>query len=225
MKHWMVLILGMALFVPVHGAEEGQFEGRVVVEWMDDPFVPTMKLVEEFRFHQADGKIWKAPSGQVLDGKGLPPLFKHLAGQPFEGGFRKSAVLYDAAAHRMDMPWDAAQRMFYEASVLEGVFSADAKAMYAVLATQGSRWELKGSRCFGSCHGSTLPLEWRPVVDERKVNELVAWARAADPELREIDVRARRAIKAFGPHIFTQPECDDLFSGSTRIRKHCNDRR
>lgn len=225
MKQWTILLLGMAMFVPAQGAEEGQFQGRVLVEWIDDPFVPILALAEDFSYHQSDGRVWIATKGQKLDGKGLPPLFKHLAGAPFDGGFRKSALLYDAAAHRMDMPWDAAQRMFYEASVTEGVFSADAKAMYAVLAAQGSRWELKGSRCYGTCHGATLPLEWRPVVDERKVDDLVAWARAADPALNDIDKRARKAIKADGPHIFTQPECDDLFSGSTRIRKHCNDRR
>jgi hypothetical protein len=101
------------------------------------------------------------------------------------------------------------------------VFPTDAKAMYAVLAAQGSRWEIKGSHCFGSCHGATLPLEWRPMVDERKVGELVAWVRAADPSLEEIDERARKTIKSPGPHIFEQPPCEGMYSGSTRVRNKC----
>jgi len=234
MKQWKTVLAATAMFASAPGAEEipldlspldGQFEGRVVVEWLDDPFVPTMKLAEDFAYREASGKLWRAPRGQVLDGKGLPPLFRHLAGHPFEGGFRKASVLYDAATRQMINNWGDAQRMFYEASVAEGVFPADAKAMYAVLAAQGSRWEVKGSSCFGTCHGNGLPLEWRPVVNERKVGELVEWARANDPSLPEIEARAMKVIKAQGPHIFTQPECDDLFSGSTRIRKHCDDRR
>jgi Protein of unknown function (DUF1353) len=221
MKKLLLLLASTVMFASAQGADDGQFEGKVVVEWMDDPFVSTMRLTEEFGYREAKGRLWKVPAGQVLDGKGLPPLFRALIGQPFDGGFRKSAVVYDFSAHKMTERWDAAQRMFYEASVTEGVLPQDAKAMYLVLATQGSRWEIPGSRCFGSCHGSTAPLEWRPVVDERKVNNLLSWVRASDPTLEEIDKRALTAIRAYGPHIFTQPECD-MFSGSTKIRKSCN---
>ena len=222
MKKRLGMAAILAIFAAGLGAEEGQFEGKVVVEWMDDPFVSTMRVVDNFGYREAKGKLWVVPQGQVLDGKGLPPLFSTLIGQPFDGGFRKSAVLYDSAAHKMIETWDASARMFYEASVTEGVFQPDAKAMYAVLASQGSRWEIKGSRCFGSCHGATLPLEWRPIVDEAKVTDLVAWARSADPELADIDKRAKATIKAYGPHIFTQPPCEGMYSGSTRVKKTCD---
>ena len=223
MKKLLVLLATAVMLSTARGGEPGSFEGKVVVEWMDDPFVTAMRLVEEFRFRQAKGKVWTVPRGQVLDGKGIPPLFRDLIGQPFDGGFRKAAVIYDFAAHRMTEPWEDAMRMFYEASVAEGVPPADAKAMYLVLATQGSRWEVPGSKCFGSCHGASGTLEWRPVVDERKVGELLAWVRAADPELRDIDMRAQSAIRAVGPHIFTQSACQE-FSGSTRIRKSCDEK-
>jgi hypothetical protein len=45
--------------------------------------------------------------------------------------------------------------------------------------------------------------------------------RAANPKLDEIDLRAQSAIRANGPHIFTQPPCD-MFSGSTLVRKRCD---
>lgn len=219
-KRW-ILAGALCVMAGAHAGDTGRFEGRVAVEWIDDPFVPSMRLVDEFAFTQAAGKRWRAPSGQLLDGKGLPPLFRTLVGQPFDPGFRKSSVIYDAAVHQMVEPWDAAQRMFYEAALSEGVFPADAKAMYAVLAVQGSRWEVKGSHCFGSCHGSTQPLEWRPVVDEAKVGELVAWVRSADPSIEEIDKRAHTAMKSPGPHIFEQPPCEGMYSGSTRVRNKC----
>jgi hypothetical protein len=111
--------------------------------------------------------------------------------------------------------------MFFEATVVEGVPAQDAKVMYLVLAAQGTRWEVAGSRCYGSCHGLQAPLEWRPVVDEARLNALVDWVRAADPPLKEIDLRAQSAIRAVGPHIFTQSRCIE-FSGSTRIRKSCD---
>ena len=204
------------------GAEQGGFEGRVVVEWLDDAFVPSVRTVEDFGFRQTKGKFWKVARGQVFNGKGMPPLFSDMVGSPYEGSFRKASMVYESATQRMTEKWDEAQRMFFEASVAEGVAPQDAKVMYLLLALQGSRWEVAGSsRCFGSCHGVSGPLEWRPVVDEARAGELVKWVRAADPKLDEIDLRAQSAIRARGPHIFTQPPCD-MFSGSTLVRKRCD---
>ncbi|MFN0314826.1 MAG: DUF1353 domain-containing protein [Burkholderiales bacterium] len=221
MKKLLLWLVTVVMFTTARGAEVGNFEGKVVVEWIDDPFVVTMRLVEDFKFRQARGKVWTAPRGQVLDGKGMPPLFRTLVGMPFDGGFRKAAVVYDAAAHRMTEPWEDAMRMFYEAALAEGVPPAEAKVMYMVLATQGSRWEVLGTKCFGSCHGDAKFLEWRPVVDERKVLELLEWVRTAEPSLREIDLRSQSAMRATGPHIFTQSACNE-FSGSTRVKKSCD---
>ena len=125
-----------------------------------------MRTVEDFGFRQTKGKFWKVTRGQVFDGKGMPPLFSYLLGPPYEGSFRKSSMVYESATQRMTEKWDEAQRMFFEAAVAEGVAPRDAKVMYLLLALQGSRWEVPGSRCFGSCHGVSDPLEWRPVIDE-----------------------------------------------------------
>jgi hypothetical protein len=192
-----------------------------VVEWLDDAFVPARRAVEDFGFRQATGKVWKVARGQVFDGKGLPPLFCDLAGPPYAGSFRKASMVYESAIQRRAEKWDETQRMFFEAAVAEGVAAQEAKVMYLLLALQGSRWEVPGSRCFGSCHGVSGPLEWRPVIDEARSAELVNWVRAADPQLEEIELRAHAAIRAKGPHIFTQPPCD-MFSGSTQVRKRCD---
>lgn len=220
MRIYLTLVAAAVLAAGAAAAEPGRFEGRVVVEWLDDPFIPKMRLTENFGFRQANGKVWNVPHGQILDGRGMPPLFRDLFGQPFHGVFRKSAVVYDFAAQSMTQQWHDAQRMYFEASVAEGVFLPDAKAMYLVLSAQGSRWEVPGSRCFGSCHGQAEPLEWRPVVDETALNDLLGWVRSSDPKLDDIDQRVESAIRARGPHIFEQPPCAQ-FSGSTRVRWTC----
>lgn len=217
----LTLAIAGAPVTVTHGAEQGGFEGRVVVEWLDDAFVPSMRTVEDFGFRQTKGKLWKVARGQVFDGKGMPPLLSDLVAPPYEGRFRKSAMVYESATQRMTEKWDEAQRMFFEASVVEGVAPQDAKVMYLLLVLQGTRWEVPGSRCFGSCHGVSTPLEWRPVIDEARTGELVKWVRTVDPRLEDIDLNAQSAIRAKGPHIFTQPPCD-MFSGSTLVRKRCD---
>ena len=80
------------------GGDHGSFEGRVVVEWLDDPFVPTMRLVEPFAYEHSKGKVWKVPQGHVIKDRGMPPLFSDLIGQPFYGG------TYWPPTQRMGMP-------------------------------------------------------------------------------------------------------------------------
>jgi hypothetical protein len=221
MKKLLACIVSILAITSAHGNEQGRFEGKVVVEQLYSAMVPSIRTAEDFGFRQPTGKLWKVARGQVFDGRGMPPLFVDVAGPPYEGSFSKSSMVYESATQRMTDKWDEAQRMFFEASVAEGVAPQDAKVMYLLLALQGSRWEVAGSRCFGSCHGVSGPLEWRPVIDEARAEELVQWVRANDPKLEDIDLRAQYAIRANGPHIFTQPACN-RFSGSTMIRKSCD---
>lgn len=185
-------------------AEKGRFHGRVVLEWVDDsPFIATMRLVEEFSFQQANGKSWVVPAQTTLDGRFAPPLFKRLMGHPFEGGFRRTAIVYDYVVKDMTRPWPEAQRMFYEASVVEGVLPVEAKVMYMLMNAGGTRWaERYSNGCFGSCHASAPELSWRPLVDEEQVVALVSWVRQADPSLDEIERRVDETLLHRGPHIF-----------------------
>jgi hypothetical protein len=223
---WTCFGAGLGCAPPAVSGASG-FQGGVVVEWLDDPFTPSMRVLREFGFTQTDGTRWQVRAGQVLSGRGLPPLFRDLpelreaGGQAFHSGWRRSALIYDSAVQSMTQPWDAAQRMFFEASLTEGVPSREAKVMYALLAAQGSRWEVAGSRCYGSCHSPSRPLEWRPMVDEARVRELVRWVHATDPTLDEIGLRARTAIRATGPHIFPQQACSRM-RGATAPRGGCD---
>ena len=185
-------------------AQQSGFTGRVVVEWVDDSrFVAQMRLVEELSFLQARGKTWRVPAGGRVDGRSMSPLFVRISGSAFDGGFRKSAVIYDYATKDMSQPWFEAQRMFFEASLAEGVPPIEAKVMYLLLYTTGPRWAIQGqSSCFNHCHTSVSELAWRPLIDDEPVVALVSWVRKNDPSLQEIDRRARSAILHPGPHIF-----------------------
>jgi hypothetical protein len=185
-------------------AQPGRFAGRIVVEWVDDSqFVPVMQLVEDFSFSQASGKNWLVPSGSRVDGRSVSPLFVRMFGYPFDGGFRKAAVVYDYATKDMSQPWHDSQRMFLEASLAEGALPVEAKAMYLLLYATGPRWAIRGkSSCFNHCHTAVSELAWRPLVDDEPVVALVGWVRNENPALEHIERRVRKVILHPGPHVF-----------------------
>lgn len=185
-------------------AQQHGFTGRIVTEWVDgSEFVAQMRLVEDFSFSQASGKEWLVPAGSRIDGRSMSPLFVRLSGAPFDGGFRKSAAVYDYATKDMSQPWNEAQRMFFEASIDEGVPPIEAKVMYLLLYTTGPRWAIRGkSSCFNHCHTAVSELAWRPLVDDEPIVALVSWVREDDPSLQAIDQRASAAILHPGPHVF-----------------------
>ena len=99
-------------------AAEARFNGRIVLRWVDEnQFVAAMQLVENFSFMPANGKAWVVPAGAVVDGRSMSPLFVQLAGHPFEGGFRKTAIIYDYATKEMSQPWQDAQHIFFEGRI------------------------------------------------------------------------------------------------------------
>lgn len=199
------MLIVLAVFSgAVLSADGGRFDGRLILEWVDDsPFIASMRLVEDFSFQQANGKIWTVPAQATIDGRSMPPLFRDLIGHPFESGFRKAAVVYDFAVQDMSQPWLDAQRMFHEASIVEGIQPLQAKQMYLLVNAKGSRWAERGvSSCFRSCHMASAELKWRPLVDDKEVIELVGWVRQSDPTLPEIEQRVEKALLHRGPHIF-----------------------
>ncbi len=181
------------------------FIGKVVVEWLDDPFVQKMRLAADFAFQDAEGKTWLARAGQVVDGRAFPPVAQMLAGPPLSGEYRKAFVVYESYARHMTEPWRAVDRMLYGASRTEGMDEIDAKVVYAAAYAAGSRWETKAtSTCFGSCHAAAPSLTWRPAVNETDLRRWGDWVRANNPALNEIDAHLDAEIRRPGPHLFVQ---------------------
>lgn len=178
------------------------FEGKVVVEWLDDPYVLKLRLVNDFAFHDATG-IWVVPAGAVVDGRSLPTLFVKLVGRPFESNFRKTALVYDYAVKSQERSWEESQRMFYDGLLAEGVIPAEAKVMYMLLNATGPRWEIRGSYdCYGRCHHSRdADLRWSPKVHDEDVIALMSWVRSEDPSLEQIDQRVKQTVIEVSPHM------------------------
>jgi hypothetical protein len=76
MNKFLTLLAATILCRAALAADPGHFAGKVVVEWLDDPFIPSMRLQEDFSFQDARGKKWLAPKDAVLDGRSLPPVFR-----------------------------------------------------------------------------------------------------------------------------------------------------
>jgi len=204
MKRGLCALMGVFFSAAALCAAEGRFVGKVVVEWLDDPFVPKLQLRQDFGFVDQAGKLWLAPQGQVLDGASIPLLFRDMIGMPFTGDYRRTSIVYDYYCQAMSEPWRDVHRMFYFASVTEGAGEANAKVMYAALYAAGLRWEMPGSSCFRSCHAAAPSLTWRPQVEDKDVRPVVDWIRQANPTLEEIDARVDATLKKPGPHVFAQ---------------------
>jgi hypothetical protein len=200
----IVLLLGAGTAVV---AEDGdRFVGRVVLEWVDRPgnAPPELRLREHVGFQEFDDTAWFARRGENVDGSSLPPAFRSMFGSPFTGRYRIASILHDFYADNQREPWKDVHRMFYKVSVRAGVDETEAKAMYMVLYAQGPRWEVARSRCYGSCHGGSEALVWRPVTRESALRPIAEWIRQTNPTLDEIDRRAHAAISRPGPHLFAQ---------------------
>ena len=154
---------------------------------------PKLQLREDFGYEDQAGKLWLARQGQVLDGASIPPAFRDMIGMPFVGDYRRASVVYDYYCHVMSEPWRDVHRMFYDASLTEGVGEVNAKVMYATLYAAGLRWEMPGSSCFRSCHAAAPSLTWKPQVEESDVEtrgrvdqagESRAWRRSTNASTR-----------------------------------------
>jgi hypothetical protein len=202
---WSLWIASLLVCSIGASGEVGKFSGKIVVEWLDDDrFVFKMKLVEDFAFQDADGRSWIAPKGAVLDGSSIPLVFRDRIGLPFDGSYRRAVVIYDHYCRAMSEPWRDVHRMFYRASIADGVSELDAKLMYMLLYAGGPRWERRGSSCFRSCHAAAPSLAWEPALEGTDLQPVSVWVRQTNPPLDEIDARVDAVLKRPGPHIFAQ---------------------
>jgi hypothetical protein len=82
----------------------------------------------------------------------------------------------------------------------EGVPLADANLAFMLLRATGTRWSIKGYGGCARCHGPTTPLEWRPLVKDEDILDLVDWARNERLSLSEIESKVLELIIEEGPH-------------------------
>ena len=201
----LLAITAACLCTVAMSADQGAFSGKVVVELLDEiEFAQKLRLLDDFAFTDADGKVWQARKGGILDGETIPRGLHSLAGLPFLAEYRKSAVVHDYFSRVRTEPWRLVHRTLYHASVVEGVSETEAKALYAVVYAGGWRWEPKGSSCYRSCHASVASLAWKPATNQAEVQPVLEWIAQSGPTLDEIDAHLDAAIRKPGPHVFAQ---------------------
>ncbi len=170
---------------PARASGWGYFGGEVDARWEDDG--RTMVTLSELRYTDPYGEVWIAPAGSKVDGASIPRAFWSIIGAPFEGKYRKASVLHDVAYDEQKRSWEDADRMFYNAMRASGVGALTAKTMYYVLVRHGRHWK----------HRQALPVDSDPArrteVNPGEMDEIKAWIRSNDPDIKQIQQRATGA--------------------------------
>ena len=201
----LLAITAVFLCAVALSADQAGFSGKVVVELLDEvEFVHKLRLVDDFAFTDAGGKVWLARKGGILDGESVPRELYSLGRLPYPAEYRKAAVVHDYFCSVRTEPWRLVHRTLYHASVVEGVSETEAKALYAVVYAGGWRWEPKGSSCYRSCHAAVASLAWKPAATLSEVQPVLEWIAQTGPTLDEIDTRLDAVIRKPGPHVFAQ---------------------
>jgi hypothetical protein len=115
-------------------------DGNVKAEWLPDG--RSMKLLETFRYIDANGVTWKAPKDSVVDGASIPQEFWTFIGGPFEGKYRNASVCHDVACDQRTHKWEDVHHMFYNAMRCSGVGDAEAKTMFWAVWNFGPKWNV-----------------------------------------------------------------------------------
>ena len=186
-------------------ADQPGFSGKVVVELLDGiEFAHKLRLLDDFAFTDAGGKVWLARRGGILDGESVPRELYSLGGLPYPPEYRKAAVVHDYFCRVRTEPWRQVHRTLFHASVAEGVSEIQAKTLYAAVYAGGWRWEPRGSSCYRSCHAAVASLAWKPAVTPAEVQPVLQWIEQNEPTLDDIDARLDALIRKPGPHLFAQ---------------------
>jgi hypothetical protein len=121
----------------------GEFSATPKLEFIDTPGGPNrqVRVIEDFTFTQAaDGTVWEAPSGSLVNGASIPRVLWTLVGSPFTGDYVYASIVHDVACDTRTRPWRATHYMFYQACLAGGTRPGRAKLMYLAVRNFGPRW-------------------------------------------------------------------------------------
>jgi hypothetical protein len=201
----MLAVLAACACAGAHSAGPAQFDGRVVLELLDEVDLDhKLRLQDAFAFRDEHGRMWPVPKGAVIDGTSVPRALRSLPGLPPETEFRKASTVHDYYSRTRQEGWREVRRMLYSASLHEGLAPGEAKLLYAAVYAGGWRWEPRTSSCYRSCHAAATMLAWRPDVTAAELQPVIEWLRESDPDLEEIERRVDAATPRPGPHLFVQ---------------------
>lgn len=117
---------------------DGEFVGDIVTKWEADG--RSMTVLKSFKYIDADKKVWRVPSGVLVDGASIPQALWSLIGGPFEGRYRNASVVHDYFCDSRKRKWQDVHKVFYEAMLVSGVEKPRAYIMYKAVEKFGPRW-------------------------------------------------------------------------------------
>lgn len=180
--------------------ETDYFEGELITRWLShkekaDRF---MELICDFSYVDPNGKKWTAPSGTRVNGASIPKALWSAMGSPFVGDYRRASVIHDYYCHHHAENWQDVHRMFYHASLADGVKKDKAKMLYAGVYTG----EQFGVDCGKNKDNVKMTVAkskklWGKYKDKfkKKKEKFKNWIKKEDPSLEEIEKEASERVQ------------------------------
>lgn len=169
---------------PLHDDRFGHYEtGPVQAEWLADG--RRMRILQEVRFVDPNGKRWIAPQYWIVDGASIPKAAWSIIGGPYEGKYREASVLHDYACDKKLATSKAAARMFYNAMRCSRVPEAQAKAMYKAVDQFGPHWTSLAGEI--SAVFNTVPATPTPVPGKLEAENMRQLLRKIEKENPSLD--------------------------------------
>lgn len=177
-----VFFFGSAFTVTLASSAEknGSFEGRVVIEQLDDG--ETFVVRAPLAFIDPLGVKWRVPEGAKTNCASVPQ-FAWTVFPPCRDRHLRASVIHDHYCETRDRPWEAVHRMFYDALRASGVSSLKAKTMYAAVYQFGPRWDPAGAKVRSA--GAALPIDQR----KAKLAVIEKWIAQNNPTMNELEKR------------------------------------
>jgi hypothetical protein len=181
----------------------GEFSATPKLEFIDTPGAPNrlVRVLEDFTFTQAaDGTVWEAPSGSLVNGASIPRVLWTLVGSPFTGDYVYASIVHDVACDTRARPWRATHYMFYQACLAGGTRPGRAKLMYLAVRNFGPRWPEpvpEEQQLAFSAFVSEGPPEWPARPFRNPASQLQYLRRAQDYLATHGDDTSIEAIDAY----------------------------
>ena len=139
----------------VSPGSSGRFLDTLVLKDIDFKQGRNFELVSSFRYEDPKGVVWVVPQGFVSDGASIPQPLWTFVGGPWDGPYRRPAVIHDYFFRTRRYASAEVHLVFYNAMLTAGVAVPKAKLMYWGVLRFNDEWGPSTSP-LPSC-GSKLP--------------------------------------------------------------------
>jgi hypothetical protein len=195
-----------------------------------DPNGRNFELQEPFEYIDSSNVTWRAEKGLVTDGASIPQVFWSIVGGPFEGQYRRAAIIHDYYCDHKYRSSDRTHRVFYDAMITDGVNSVKAKLMYYAVLRFGPSWTVEAILpCDGRDLCSAGPSEFQIVSQpfqlttdnisngKAELESVAAQLEAKNLSVDQLEELARSKPQAPRATIFIRPRSTSEFEDYTKV--------